>query len=92
MATKQQDSQRKGQANQDHLQRSALIGKQVLHTLGQPGDLQKVQVRLLWEDHYRVNVLVGKDAATVTVAHSFFLVVDSAATVIACTPQITKHY
>ena len=41
---------------------NALIGEQVIHNLGEPDDLHKVQVRRLWEDRYRVNVFIGQDA------------------------------
>ena len=44
------------------------IGGQVLKTLGKPGGFRAVEVRPLWERHYRVNVLVGGDASSVTVA------------------------
>src|SRR5688572_32554492 len=39
----------------------------------EPADFQSVQVRPLWAGHYRVNVLVGGNAAMATVAHSYFL-------------------
>lgn len=48
-----------------------------MHTLGVPGDLERVQVRHLWDDRYRVNVLVGVDAASARVANSFFMVADN---------------
>ena len=42
-------------------------------------------VRRLWPGNYRVNVLVGPDAATTTIAHSFFLSADDEGTVpVAC--------
>ena len=72
--------------------RNAVIGQHVLHTLGQPGDLHRVQVRPLWEDHYRVNILVGTDAVSAKVAHSYFLVADSAGTIVASTPKLTRQY
>jgi hypothetical protein len=92
MSTKQQDKQHPDQDKQDRQQLKALIGKHVMHTLGQPGDLLGVQVRQLWEDHYRVNILVGTDAASVKVAHSYFLVADSDGNIIASTPTIAKQY
>lgn len=76
----------------DHAQQNAAIGGQVMRALGQPGDLHRVEVRPLWEDHYRVNVLVGLDAASVRVAHSYFLVTDGEGTIQAATPPITRHY
>ena len=76
----------------DHAQQNAAIGGQVLRALGQPSDLHRVEVRSLWEDHYRVNVLVGLDAASVRVAHSYFLVTDGKGTIEAATPPITRQY
>jgi hypothetical protein len=71
---------------------SALIGEQVIHALGKPGDLLAVQVRQLWRDHFRVNVLAGVDAASARVADSFFIVTDDNGTISASTPRITKRY
>ncbi len=69
-----------------------LISEQVIHALGTPIDLRSVQVRKLWNDHYRVNVLVGVNAASVKVANSYFLVVDGDGGLIAATPKIMKLY
>jgi len=52
---------------------NALVGEQVLHALGEPSDLLRVQVRPLWEDTYRVNVFVGVNAASARVANSYFV-------------------
>ena len=68
--------------------RNTLIGEQVIHTLGQPDGLQRVQVRPLWEDHYRVNVLVGADAASAMIAHSYFVEADADGNIIESTPKI----
>ena len=92
MTTKQQDQQLADQEKQERQQLSAAIGKQVMRTLGQPGDLHSVQVRHLWEDHYRVNVLVGADATSARVANSYYLVADSEGNIIASTPEITRQY
>jgi hypothetical protein len=70
----------------------AAVGKRVMDTLGQPGDLHKVQVRWLWEDHYRLNVFVGPDAASAKVANSYFLVTDDEGNIIASTPPIRREY
>lgn len=69
---------------------NAVIEEQVLHALGRPEDLFQVQVRGLWEDHFRANVFVGKDAASVKVAHSYFLVTDKDGQIVKSTPSITK--
>ncbi len=74
------------------LQLSATIGEQVLHTLGKPVGFHRIQVRRLWGDRFRVNVFIGADAASVIIAHSFFLVADEAGKITAATPKITKRY
>jgi hypothetical protein len=69
-----------------------LIREQVIHALGKPIDLRNVQVREVWSNHYRVNVIVGEYASSVRVANSYLLVVDSEGKLIAATPPITKQY
>jgi hypothetical protein len=92
MAMQHQEKQDRDQENQERQQRNALIGEKVLHALGEPADLRKVLVRRLWADRYRVNVLVGVDAASTKVAHSYFLVVGSEGNIITSTPAIAKQY
>lgn len=70
----------------------AAIGKQVMEGLGQPDELHKLDVRHLWKDNYRVNVLVGDYTKSIKVAHSFFLVTDGAGKVISSQPRITMQY
>ncbi|HTK75417.1 MAG TPA: hypothetical protein VL371_09180 [Gemmataceae bacterium] len=77
-------------AERDRL--SAAIGGHVLGVLGRPDDLFRVQVRRLWDDRYRVNVLVGPDAASTTIAHSYFLLVDEAGHVHTTSPAIRRQY
>jgi len=92
MSSQQQDNQHRDQEKQTRKQRRTEIGKQVIHTLGQPGHLHEVQVRFLWEDRYRVNILVGLDAASAKVAHSYFLLADGDGNILASTPKITRQY
>src|SRR5262249_51509156 len=92
MPTKQQDMQHTDQESQERQRVIAVIGKHVIHTLGKPCGLHDVQVRHLWEDHYRANVWVGVDAASAKVAHSYFLVADGDGNVIASTPKIMRQY
>jgi len=68
----------------------ALLTEQVIHVLGKPAGLHKVQVRRLWEGGYRVNVLIGPDAASVKIAHSYFLKVDGDGNIVESTPKITR--
>src|SRR5438132_1580007 len=92
MSTKLKDKQQMDQERQHGDARNAAIGKHVIHTLGQPSDFHRVQVRTLWEDHYRVNVFVGEDVSSVKVAHSYFLVADSDGNILASTPKLRKQY
>jgi hypothetical protein len=71
---------------------NALIGEQLLHALGKPRNLLKVQVRPLWDGNYRVNVLVGADAACAKIPHSYFVVADDDGNVLAATPKIHRQY
>jgi len=76
-------------------QRHALhdvIREQILRALGRPADLLKVQIRKVWDEHYRVNVLVGPDAGSVRLANSYFVVVNSAGGLVTTTPTIEKMY
>lgn len=92
MPTKQKDVQQADQENQQRRQLNAVVGDHVIQTLGRPAELREVQVRRLWAENYRVNVLVGADAASVKVAHSYFLVTDSDGKILASTPKISRCY
>jgi hypothetical protein len=92
MPTQQQDKDATNTEGRGREQRHAAICGHVLHALGQPGGLYEVEVRPLWQHHYRVNVLVGADAASVRVAHSFFLVTGGDGKILASTPKITRQY
>jgi hypothetical protein len=92
MSTQQQEKQPANHDKQTREQLSALIRNQVMHTLGQPANLQSVQVRQLWGDHYRVNVFAGVDSASAKVIHSYFLVADSDGNIVEVTPKITRQY
>ena len=93
MPNKQQSEQPNDPMKQ--AEREALdkvIKEQVIDALGQPIGLRDVQVRKLWPDHYRVNVIVGENASSVRIAHSYFLVIDSEGCLISANPRITKQY
>jgi hypothetical protein len=91
MATKQRAERGEENEPRANQQRIAAIVTHILSVLGQPLDLHEVQVRLLWDDHYRVNVLVGADASSIKVAHSYFLVVDEGR-IVASSPNLTGQY
>ena len=51
-----------------------------------------MQVRPLGNEHYRVNVLVGKGVTSVGVADSFFLTADDEGNIAPSSPAIVRHY
>jgi hypothetical protein len=78
------------QDTQDNLK--ALLGEQVLHALGEPRNLLRVQVCPVWQQHYRVNVLVGADITSARVAHSYFVESDCDGNIARAVPKIAKLY
>lgn len=78
--------------NQERGLLEAVVGDNVMDDLGRPAGLRQVQVRPLWDNTYRVNVFVGGDAATVKVAHSFFLTADRDGKILSSSPAITREY
>jgi hypothetical protein len=91
MPTKHQGKRPADAEDDAHEQRSAAIAGRVLHALGQSEVLRRVNVRHLWDGHYRVNVLIGEDPASVRITHSFFLVTDGDGAILASTPEITRQ-
>lgn len=63
-----------------------------MQALGRPASLYQVEVRHLWENHYRANVFVGADAASTRIAHSFFLAAEEDGNIVASVPDITRKY
>jgi hypothetical protein len=92
MPTTEQGNQQAEHAKQTHQQRSTVIVTQLLHDPGRPATLYRVEVRHLWEDHYRANVFVGSDASSTQVADSFFVVADADGNILASEPDITRKY
>ena len=82
------DAVDQGQRDARHI----LIGKQVLNGLGEPGDLLQIQVRPLWDQHYRVNIVVGADIVSARVANSYFLKANEDGNIVASTPTIKRQY
>ena len=70
----------------------AVVCDNVLSALGRPSRPHRVQVTRVWADNYRVNVFVGPDVASFTVAHSYFLRADENGMIVVCCPAITKAY
>jgi len=68
------------------------IRKQVVHSLGRPGDLLSVQVRPVCGEHYRVNVVVGKNSTSSRIPNSFFLTADADGNILTSSPEIVRQY
>lgn len=68
----------------------ALVEEQVIHRLGKPVGVRDVQVRRLWENRYRVNVLVGENAASAKIANSYFVKADGNGNIVNSNPEMTR--
>jgi hypothetical protein len=66
----------------------AMIVKLVLGELGIVDRFLGVKVYLVWENHYRVNVVVGTDLGHGRIGRSFFLVFDEAGDIVSSTPSL----
>jgi len=89
LTTQQRDRDSAELHQRERLQ--ALIGAAVIRALGRPDDLRAVQVRWLWDDHYRVNVLTGEDGPA-AITHSYFLTADGAGVILEFSPPIVRTY
>lgn len=69
-----------------------LVRNNVIAALGRPPDLYEVTVRALWENHYRVNVLIGPDPTCVRIAHSYFVEAGENGDILTATPGISRLY
>jgi hypothetical protein len=69
-----------------------VVRNNVLSALGRPAGNHRVQVRLVWGNNYRVNVFVGADIASFTIAHSYFLLADKDGKILTCSPPIARTY
>jgi hypothetical protein len=92
MPTKPQEGHAADSEKQARRQLPAIIREKVIDVLGRPAGFHLIQVRKLWDDRYRVNVMTGADLSSAVVAHSFFVVSDDDGNIVASTPGITKQY
>src|SRR5947209_2080735 len=92
MAVKQERKPNEEAENQGQGRLDVLIGEQVILALGRPADLQRLQVRHLWEGCYRVNIFVGENIATGRVANSYFVQASAEGRILETNPTITKQY
>jgi hypothetical protein len=90
MPTKQQREQDRDLEQHRNETLQALVEEQVIHRLGKQVGLRNVQVRRLWENRYRVNVLVGGNAVTAKIANSYFVKADSDGNIVDSDPEMTK--
>jgi hypothetical protein len=70
----------------------AVVRDNVLSALGRPVGNHRVQVKNVWGDNYRVNVFVGPDVASFTIAHTYFLRADGNGKILTCSPPIARTY
>jgi hypothetical protein len=92
MAAKSMKGQQGATAPAESEALDALIRAWILDTLGEPEGGYLIQVRHLWDAHFRVNVVVGLDGASPRIAHSYFLVADDDGDIVASTPEISRQY
>ncbi len=83
-----QESRERNQHQRDELK--AIIGRHVSHSLKDDRGPCKVQVRPLWGNFYRVNVLVEEQIGSVKIPHSFFLEADGDGNILESTPPIPR--
>ena len=69
-----------------------IVRSRVMAALGHPPGLYEVTVRPLWENHYRVNVLIGPDVTSVRIAHSYFVEAGDNGDILSATPKIVRQY
>lgn len=92
MPAAQHSEHPKEKERQQRQQVSHRIGEHLMRTLGEPRGLSKVQVRSLWSNYYRVNIITDDGAGSIKIANSFFLEADGEGNIVESTPKITKQY
>src|SRR6476469_4568624 len=80
------------EAARDQPLRDEAVRGGVLAALGRPVGLYQVAVRPRWQNYYRVNVLIGPDATSVRVAHSFCVDAGAGGEILSAAPPITRLY
>jgi hypothetical protein len=90
MKTRNQERERDQAIERQRL--DTRIASAVIQVLGKPDDLHAIQVRRLWGDTYRVNVLTGTGLTGATIAHSYFLTADGSGNILESSPSIARRY
>jgi hypothetical protein len=73
-----------------NVDREAAIRDAIITSLGRPPGLYRVAVVPLWQGHYRVNVMIGPDATSICIPHSYFVVVGDDGAIMSSTPPILR--
>jgi hypothetical protein len=74
---------------QEGATRKARIVERIVKALGHSSRFRIVQVKPLWAYNYRVNVLIGADALSAKIAHSYFVETDLEGNIVESTPRIS---
>lgn len=77
---------------EDRPSQLTVIQTRVLAVLGRPPGLYRVAVIPLWQNYYRVNVLIGTDPMSVQIAHSYFVTADETGRILTATPPLVRLY
>jgi hypothetical protein len=92
MAKTRQTELRREEEQLTSEQLAVRIRQEVLQALGTPVGWHVVQVRPLWGDDFRANVLIGESITSFTIRHSFFLLTDGEGGVLEASPEMVKQY
>lgn len=68
------------------------IGSQMIDALGVPDHFQRVEVRLLWDNRYRANILVGSRRLSVEIRHIFFVIINGEGIIQDSLPKMERLY
>lgn len=68
----------------------AVVRDSVLAALGRPAVNYRMQVKRVFGNNYRVNLFVGPDVSSLTIAHSYFLSTDGNGKILTCNPPIVR--
>jgi hypothetical protein len=66
----------------------ALLAAHVKSRLGEGRSSCRLDVRHLWANRFRVNVLSGGDVTSITIAQSYFIVADEKGNIVTSEPAI----
>jgi hypothetical protein len=76
---------------QDQDRLKSAIRSRVLTALDEENRLGRVDVRALWGDYYRVNVLVGENPGCIIIASSYFIEADQQGNILQSRPPLHRR-